>query len=107
MAEITRGAAARPALTGERHQVVVDHVQPRALPGEQLHREGDNRHTGGTPFSGRSLDPRTRVNIDLTCYLLHRGFVQLVEIQRVDAILCPEDEVLIWREKRGKVKRLQ
>lgn len=57
--------------------------------------------------SGRLLDPRTRVDIDLTCYLLHRGFVQLVEIQRVDAILCPEDEVLIWREKRGKVKRLQ
>lgn len=99
---VKQGAAVRPALTGERHQVVVDHVQPRALPREQLDREGDNRHTGGTLTSGRSLtlDPRTRADNDLGCgYLLHRGFVQLVEIQRVDAVLCPEDEVLIWREQ--------
>lgn len=100
---VKRGAVVRPALTGERHQVVVDHVQPRALPREQLNREEHKRHTtGGTPSPGRSLtpDPRTRVDIDFGCgYLLHRGFVQLVEIQRVDAVLCSEDEVLIWREE--------
>lgn len=28
-------------------------------------------------------------------YLLHRGFVQLVEIQRIDAVLGPKYQVLI------------
>lgn len=31
-------------------------------------------------------------------HLLHRGLVKLVQVQRVDAVLGPEDEVLVCRE---------
>lgn len=42
---------------------------------------------------GRWALGATRLAPDV--YLLHRGFVQLIEIQRIDAVLGPKYQVLI------------
>lgn len=39
------GGRWRPAPTGEGHQVVVDDVEPRALPGEELNEESNQMQT--------------------------------------------------------------
>lgn len=64
-------------------KVIVTDVQPPAL----LH----SRSVWLVCECGNSAHRRLVAHI----YLLHCGFVQLIEIQRIDAILGPKYQVLI------------